>query len=295
MNFIPIQSNDLRIEQPLPWNLYDQDHKLLLKRGAIIKSNDELEKLSELSIYRNDDNHPDQSELSSIQFDFKHINFKVGDKLQITVHSDVKVPQNLGSNDYFTAVVIGYVPNKTLIVYLSNADQLTGYPLLEGDQILIRFFNGQYIFSFTVFVEHIIKLPFKYMHLSLPKHVLRQTIRKSTRIKSSIEAKVTLNDQSYTGTITNLSTTGAGISIRADLGENGSTLDVAFDVAFQEKVIPLSLHSKIRSFHISKNEIGVLIYGIEFTQLTPDQIVTLRGFIYKEMIDNYHKHIIFLT
>ena len=289
MNFIPIQSNDLRIEQPLPWNLYDQNHKLLLKRGAIIKSNDELEKLSELSIYRNNGNDPDQSEYSSIQFDFKYINFKVGDKLQIKIHSDVKTPQTPGNNDYLTAVVIGYVPGKTLIVYLSSADQLIGYPLLEGDQIMVRFFNGQYIFSFTVFVEHVIKLPFKYIHLSLPKHILRQTIRKSTRIKCDIEAKITLNNQSYTGTITNLSTTGAGISIRADLGKNGSTIDIAFDVTFQEKVIPLSLRSKIQSFLISKNEIGVLIYGIEFIQLTPDETVTLRSFIHKEIIDNHSK------
>lgn len=289
MNFIPIHSNDLRIEQPLPWNLYDQDHKLLLKRGAIIKSDDELKKLSGLSIYRNDNNHSDQPESSLVPFNFKHINLKVGDKLQVKVHSDTKMLHNPDGNDYFTAGVIGYVPNKTLIVYLSNVNQLVGYPLLEGDQILIRFFNGQYIFSFTVFVEHVIKLPFKYMHLSLPKHILKQTIRKSTRIKCNIETKITHNNQSCTGTITNLSTTGAGISVRADLGESGDTIDIAFDVAFQEKVISLSLNSKIRSSQISKNEIGVLIYGIEFIQLTPDQMVTLRSFIYKEIIDNHSK------
>ncbi len=297
MNLIPIQSNDLRIEQPLPWNLYDQDHKLLFKRGAIIKSNDELEKLSELSIYRNDENQPEQSGLSSIQFDFKHINFRVGDKLQIKLHSDAKASQNSDNNDYFTAVVMGYVPNKTLIIYLSNVDQLVGYPLLEGDQTLIRYFNSQYIFSFTVFIEHIVKLPFKYVHLSLPKHVLRQTVRKSLRIECNVEAKITLNNQSYTGTLINLSTTGAGLNIRSSdlgenvgtIGENGSPADVAFDIAFQEKVIPLSLHSKIRSFNTGKNEDGGLSYGLEFLQLTPDQIVMLRSFIYKEIIDNYSK------
>jgi len=73
------------------------------------------------------------------------------------------------------------------------------------------------------------------------------------------------------------------------LGEKGNAIGIAFDVELEDKAVSLSLQALIRSFQISKNEIGVLIYGIEFIQLTPDQIAILRNYIYKELIDNHCK------
>lgn len=222
-------------------------------------------------------------------FEFDDIKLKVGDKLQIKSNTYSKSFCGSSNSDYCTVHVIGYVPEKTLIIYLPETNRIVGNPFLEGEQILVRFFNGQRIFSFSVFVEHVAKLPFKYIHLSFPKHISGQTIRKSIRIKSNIETKITLNGQSYDGNITNLSATGAEVAIRADLGEKGNTIDIAFDIELEDLVISLSLRALIRSSQISKNEIGVLMYGIEFIQLTTDQIGTLRSYIYKELIDNHCK------
>jgi c-di-GMP-binding flagellar brake protein YcgR len=226
----------------------------------------------------------------STTFEFDDIKLKVGDKLQIKANPYGKKLGTSPRSDYCTVHVIGYVPEKTLIIHLPETIRKPGNPLfLEGEQLLVRFFNGQCIFSFTVIVEHIVKLPFKYIHLSFPREISGQSIRKSIRIKSNIETKITLNGQSYDGNITNLSATGAEIAIRADLGENGNSIDIGFDIDLVDNTVALSLHAVIRSFQISKKEIGVLLYGIEFTQLTPDQVVSLRSYIYKEMIDNHCK------
>lgn len=225
----------------------------------------------------------------STAFEFDDIKLKIGDKLQIKANAYGKTFCSSPNSNYCTVHVIGYVPEKTLIIYLPETNRTVGNPFLEGEQLLVRFFNGQCIFSFNVFVEHVAKLPFKYIHLSFPKHISGQTIRKSIRIKSDIETKITLNGQSYDGNITNLSATGAEVAIRADLGEKGNTIDIAFDAELEGNPVALSLRAVIRSFQISKNEIGVLMYGIEFIHSTPDQIVALRSYIYKKMIDNHCK------
>lgn len=226
----------------------------------------------------------------STSLEFDDIRLKVGDKLQVKANPYGKKFGISPRSDYCTVHVIGYVPEKTLIIHLPETSRKPGNPLfLEGEQLLVRFFNGQCIFSFNVIVEHVVKLPFKYIHLSFPREISGQTIRKSIRIKSNIETKISFNDQSYDGNITNLSATGAEIAIRADLGEKGNAIGIAFDVELEDKAVSLSLQALIRSFQISKIEIGVLIYGIEFIQLTPDQIATLRNYIYKELIDNHCK------
>lgn len=288
MNLIPLQPTELRIEHPVQWDLYDQDNKLLLKRGTVIKTENELKQLSGLSIFRKQNaqsKKSDSENSASRQFNFDDLKLKVGDKLQIKLNCTQRQANRGNTNGYSAANVIGYVQDKTIIITIPNLDSHSGSTWLEHDQVLVRFFNGQHIFSFSVFVEYIAKLPFRYIHLSFPKQILGQAIRNSVRIRSDIAAEVKSNQDTHSGQITNLSFTGAEISVHADLGESGSTVDITFGIGYQE-IAPLSLRAVIRSSRISQNDSDQLIYGIEFVDLTPDQIVALRSHIYKEILDN---------
>ena len=288
MNLIPLQVTELRIEHPVQWDLYDQDNKLLLKRGTVIKTETELKQLARLSIFRkqNAKSKKSGSENSSPrQFNFDDLKLKVGDKLQIKPNSTQRQANHGNKNGYSAANVIGYVQDKTIMITTPNLDSHSTSTWLEHDQVLVRFFNGQYIFSFSAFVEYIAKQPFRHIHLSFPKQILGQAIRNSVRIRSDIAAEVKSNQDIHASRITNLSSTGAEISVNADLGESGSNVDVTFGIGYQE-IAPLSLHAVIRSSRISQNESDQLIYGVEFVDLTPDQIVALRSHIYKEILDN---------
>ena len=229
-------------------------------------------------------NPSESNEINILKYDFNDIKLKVGDKLQIKPSAMTKAQCCLKNSDYCSATVIGYVSDKTLLVYLPKVDPLVGYPLLSGDQIFVRFFNGQNLFSFKVFVEQVINLPFKYIHLSFPTQIHGQVIRNSVRIKANIEAKVTVNHETYPATITNLSSTGAEIQIRADLGEPDSTLNLSFDVNVHEKITTFSASAIIKRFNLSKTEIGQLIYGIKFIDLMPEQTQILLSYMYQELI-----------
>lgn len=289
MDLIPIQFSDLKVGQPLPWDLFDQERKPLMERGHVIKTTDELGELSKKSsvFFRLE---ASSEKVGSIdkkisEFNFDDMQLKVGDRLQLQLHSSAKSSCCSNNGGYCMATVIGYIPDHSLIVSMPKTDQLIGQPFLEGDQILVRLFSGRCAFSFTVFVDKLVKLPLKYIHLSFPKHILGQTIRKSRRVKIAIEGEATVNSRSMPLIITNLSTTGAEISTHNELGGIGTLIELFVKVKIHEKETSLQLQSIIRSFKaINKQE--CIRYGIEFTGIQAEQIFTLRSFIYQELVEN---------
>lgn len=288
MDLIPIQFSDLKVGQPLSWDLFDQERKPLMERGHIIKTTAELKELSRRSSVllrlKASSEKIGAIDKKISEFNFDDMQLKVGDRLQLQLHSSAKSSCRL-NNDTCMVTVIGYVPDHSLIVSMPKTDQLIGQPFLEGDQILVRLFSGRCAFSFTVFVDKLVKLSFKYLHLSFPKHILGQTIRKSRRVKTTIEAEATVNSGSIPLIITNLSAAGAEISTHTELGGIGTLIELSVKVKIHEKEISLRLQSIIRSFK-AINKQDALRYGVEFTSLQAEQIFSLRSFIYQELVEN---------
>lgn len=288
MDLIPIQFSDLKVGQPLSWDLFDQERKPLMERGHIIKTTAELKELSRRSSVllrlKASSEKIGAIDKKISEFNFDDMQLKVGDRLQLQLHSSAKSSCRL-NNDTCMVTVIGYVPDHSLIVSMPKTDQLIGQPFLEGDQILVRLFSGRCAFSFTVFVDKLVKLSFRYLHLSFPKHILGQTIRKSRRVRTAIEAEATVNSGSIPLIITNLSAAGAEISTHTELGGIGTLIELSVKVKIHEKEISLRLQSIIRSFK-AINKQDALRYGVEFTSLQAEQIFSLRSFIYQELVEN---------
>ena len=168
---------------------------------------------------------------------------------------------------------------------MPKTNHLIGQPLLEGDQVLVRLFSGRCVFSFTVFVDKLVNLSFKYLLLSFPKNITGQTIRNSRRIKTAIEAEATVNSEPIPIIITNLSAAGAEISTHTELGKFGTKIGLFVKIRIHEKEMLLQLQAIVKSLK-AKNKQGVARYGVEFTGLLADQIFLLRAFIYQELIEN---------
>lgn len=287
MNFIPVQKSDLAVGQPLPWDLFDQSHQQIQKRGYIIKTANELKKLEGSSLFRVQKPVLEQTELDnnkSGRINFEDMRLKVGHKLQLKLSAPSKSPSE-SNNAIYPATLIGYVQDCTLIVTMPASGQFTGEPFLEGDQIQVRLFSGQCIFSFTAFVDKIIKLPFKYLHLSFPRDILSQPIRNSQRIKCHIQASVA--GKSTPLIITDLSTTGAEVSANASLGEVGTTIALSFAIKILDEEISLSIKSITRSAkQVNKNNQQTFSFGIEFIELKPEQVFALRNLIYQEIVEH---------
>ena len=118
---------------------------------------------------------PKQNESNNNKFGFDDMQLKVGHKLQLKLASQLKRPVEIKYNSY-VSTLIGYVQDNSLIVAMPASDLLVGEPFIEGDQVQVSLFSGNSVFNFMVFVDKIIKVPFKYLHLSFPKEIHGQNI-----------------------------------------------------------------------------------------------------------------------
>ena len=283
MNLTQIQLSDLKIGQPLPHNLVDQNRAVLRERGHIFKTQDELRNLPESKIFfqckKNQSNHDRPDDYPAL-FDFSDMQLKVGDKLLLKPQSNTK-SLCFSKNGTCMVTVIGYIPKVTLMVSLPATDQMVGAPFVEGDQMQANFFNGQNAFSFKIFVDHVIKHPFKCLCLSFPKQINGQIIRKSRRIRTEIRASTNVTGAEIL--ITNLSASGAQITLQDDLGlKINEKLELSFELQLGERSIPMLLNVNIKSSNIKQNLL--FCHGVEFANPNAEQVFTLRSFVHQEIV-----------
>lgn len=225
----------------------------------------------------NGNNHPGK-------VSFEHMQLKVGQKMQLSLISSLK-PANESYSSSYTSSLIGYIQDMAFIVSMPASDSLTGDPFIEGDQLQVRLFSNQSAYTFSVFVDKIIKLPFKYLHLSFPKTISAQNIRKSRRIRCHIQGVEVHKEIKFL--MTDISTSGAGIESQLPIGSLGSEVKLSFAVPVFDEELPLSVKGIIKSAkQIKKNDRKVIFSGVEFIELDKKQLTTLRHLIYQEIVEH---------
>ena len=274
---MPVQTSELAIGQPLPWDLFNQDSQQLLARGDIINSADELQVLEKASVFRIKEAPPAAEETT--RFRFEDMRLAVGDKLQLSLPSNV-------SDDRCMVRLIGYVEDITLIVSAPSSGQWHTQ-LIEGDQVAIRVFSGQNAFGFNVRLDKIIRLPFEYLHLSFPRHIVGKVIRSSRRIKTEIAAAIAGNQGP--AIISNLSATGAEVRANSNPGQLGATIRLSFALKIHGVETPMSLQAVIRSLKQDHDGAeGALRCGVEFQGLQPKDVAALQSLVYQEIVEHPH-------
>jgi len=230
-----------------------------------------------------EENNPDpnkQDTAQSNEFTFNDMALKIGDKLHIKLSSAAGENNSRKTGEYFMANLIGYYPNRSLIVTDSNSSQITGSPFAEGDKLELFFFGGKTLFKFVAYVEKMISVPFRYLHLSFPNKITGQNIRNSKRINVRIEATVNSSNPEPV-IISDISSTGAKIKANNKIGNPGDLTDLSI-----EKEVTLKIKANIRTFESGNSKNYPFSYGIEFTELQQDQTQALSDLIYHQVMNN---------
>ena len=311
MSLILVNKNDIAIGKPLPWQLYDQEHNVLVEQGGIVRDNKHLDSLLADGAYRelsweapsdmNGGNNlsaaatpPDQTKADELgaRFTFDDMKLKVESRLQL------EPPKQLGS-ERILVKVIGYLKGISLLVTAPVATNGARLQLMEGEQVVMRSFSGQNAFAFACTVERVCKLPYEYLHLSFPDVIQGVVIRKAPRVKSRIIAAVqNANSRNPTeqtsALISNISANGAALDAKRQLGKKGDMLSLAFRVNLHKIDAFLSVKGAIRAVlgaeeatDISNPELTR--YGIEFQDLQPNDMVILQSMIYQQIIESPHQ------
>lgn len=215
---------------------------------------------------------------------FDQMHLKVGQKMQLSLVSSLKPTNDSYSNSY-TSSLIGYIHDTVLIVSMPASDALLGEPFIEGDQLQARLFSGQSAYTFSVFVEKIIKLPFKYLHLSFPKKISAQNIRNSRRVRCCYQG--TEVQKNIAMQIIDISTSGAGIESQLPVGSLVTEVKLSFVAPVFDEDLPFSINGVVRSAEpINKNGKKFIVTGVEFIDLEKKQLTSLRHLIYQVIVEH---------
>ncbi|GJL76881.1 MAG: hypothetical protein NMNS02_29870 [Nitrosomonas sp.] len=249
------------------------------------ETTDELEMQSKFQAGENSPMHSNQNTVSNNQFTFKDMRLKIGDQLQIKLSPQTTGIRYSVDNEYCVTNLIGYYQDRSLLVSIPHSAHTAECSMMENDKLAIYFFSGQTLFKFISYIDKIISLPYRYMHLSFPSQISGQTIRKSRRINVCLEA--TANNSDTPTIITDISTAGAKIETSSDIGQPGDLIDLTFTINLYEKETQLTVKAIIRSFNITHANEHPLCFGVEFTELHHEQIQMLRDLVYQQIIDGF--------
>ena len=306
MNLVPVEKGELSVGKPLPWTIYDQNQNALIIQGEIISSEKHLESILasnplhelalEMDLSGQDSglnsqfgsiSNAEPSPTGESTLKFQELNLKVGDRLQLEPPAQLKAGRCI-------VRVLGYLENVSLLVTAPFENGIY-LPLLEDEVVFIRGFSRRCAFGFSSTVRRVSKLPFNYLHLSFPEEVRGTIIRKSPRVKTRIITTITAITGAevapQTGTITNLSSTGAQLTARKHLGEVGEKIKLAFRVNLHNMDAYLTTPGTIRRIFSEEEKKALdsqVSYGIEFSDLQPNDRIILQSLIYQQMIESPH-------
>jgi hypothetical protein len=309
MSLILINQNDITAGEPSPCSLYDQEHKLLLEQGDLIRDNAHLNSLLGQGAYRelswdvSDGESGDDTfdadagtgkagaEEISARFTFNDMKLKVEDRLQLQPPAEL-------TRERFPVKVIGFIRNVSLLV---TAPVIAGglrLQLIEGERVIMRSFLGQNAFGFECFIDRICKTPCEYLHLSFPNAIQGIVIRKAPRVKTRIIATAHNNNpgarnEPVSALISNISANGIALDAKQQLGNKGDLINLTFRVNLHKIDALLSVKGLICAVltgdAADPSNPELIRHGIEFRDLLPNDRVILQSMIYQNMIESPHK------
>lgn len=292
MNLQPVTVEDIPIDSPLPWRLYDQDGYVVFARGELVESRKQLESLLARGLLRDMDAQPQTHEtgdwgefkdfVPSGVFPPPGIKPQVGERVQL------RLP-NRNLQTYYSSHLVGYIRNRSILV---TTPAVAGMPLIlaEGEQVEVRMVTGNNIYAFQGAIQRLCIAPAHYMHLDYPVEVRAQQLRRSPWAKVSLGATVTDAQGAHEMVrIVNLSPDGAQLHAPPLLGKAGETLRISFHADLDELKTHLNLDATILHVHMPQAgreaESNTMEYGIAFRDVSAANALWLKGLVYRQIAE----------
>lgn len=291
----PIKRQDIEVGKPLRWNVYDKDRKLLLKQGAVVRSETQLDVLGRQGLYSDrregggilranrvaPDEPINQPRDRDDEKTVSDMHLHIGEIMQLK-------PIDAEENDRYLVKLIGYLDKRSILV---STPTLEGQVLFvkEGQAFDVRTFSGKEVYHFTASVVRSCTSPFPYLHLSFPRVVRGLVVRNAARVKVKLICTVSTAgepERKMPCVLTDLSASGAQLDSQKTLGEIGDELLLSLRLnLFEDDSSYLSLTSVVRRIITDEPGItpGSIVYGISFQTHTSTDRLMLENFIFRNM------------
>ena len=294
MNLQPVAIEEIPIDMPLPWRLYDRNGYIVFARGEMVANREQLVNLLPNGLLRDDD-APPQTHETGDWVEFKEIAPAVafppsGVKPQIWERVQLR-PLEQKPQTYYSTRLIGYIKSLSILVARPVATKNPFIPV-EGKQVEVRMVTGNNIYAFQSSIQRLCASPAPYMHLNYPVEVRVQKLRKSPWAKVNLGATVIDAQGAHESAhLVNLSPDGALLHAPSTVGKAGDALRLSFHAILDELKTALNFEATIMHVHIPQAgrevEDNMLEYGIAFRDVSATDALWLKGLVYQRIADGY--------
>lgn len=287
MRLIPLKPDDIAVGKPLPWPLYDESGKAVLKTGYIPASPQQLKTLLASNMQRDQDAPGDKTERqdtasaqgSAGSLALDQVKLNIGDSIQLQVQSET-------DNSRYYVTLVGYLVGESVIVTTPTLD---GSILLmrEGQSFVVRLFSGKSAYAFTAVTKRVTNAPFPHLHLSYPKEVRGLVVRGSARAQANIICHATVEGGTGLACIArDISMGGALLAAREQIGSAGEKMALKLRVMVSDVEHLLTLSCLIRSVNvvtISGDSAPSVQHGVSFENLSGQDILVITALLYQNL------------
>lgn len=193
-----------------------------------------------------------------------------------------------GQPERFSCRLIGCLPGRSILLSVpKQAGKLVRFR--PGQKLVARLMVDNGIGIFASIVETQTADPYPILHISYPDNVSFKGIRGATRVAIDVSVQIAnltlISDQQFTGSVVDVSVTGARIEAAAAFGEIGHKIQVTMNVAVANINRDLVLEAIIRSRGEAdpQNSGNLIAYGVEFIEPEEDKRLLLYAFVYAQI------------
>lgn len=290
----PVKPGDIQIGKPLAWAVYDKFGRLLMREGAIVESQRQLEGLSDNGLYRDlSDIHVVRRGVSTEvtekpavpesnpSEDLRTLRLSIGDAIQLQDFS-------YDRHRYFVKL-IGFAERKSMVVTHPTANDKLIF-IKEGEGYQVRGFSGTKTYEFNCTVLAVCLTPYPYLHLDYPAQVKTTNMRGAVRIKLRLVCTIetAAGGNKIPAVIEDLSISGARIRADKEFGKPGDKVTVGLRLQIENENQVFLVPSVIRNSRAepdSQTGRPVIMHGLEFIQSTSLELTMLQNFVYKSMLE----------
>jgi hypothetical protein len=200
----------------------------------------------------------------------------------------LQTSNSTGQPERFSCRLIGCLPGRSILLSVPKlAGKIARFR--SGQKVVARLMVDNGIGIFVSAVEAQTTDPYPILHISYPENVSFKGIRGATRVAIDEPVQIinltTVNDKIITGSVVDVSVTGARIEVPSELGEIGNQIQVTMRVGVANLTRDLTLEAIIRS----RGEVDAqyegsgIAYGVEFIEPEEDKRLLLYAYVYAQI------------
>lgn len=286
--YAPLSEEDIPVDKPIDVRVIDEDGTLLLDRGAVLPTLEERASLfhffrphcEEVELAAVDDG--ESTEDAPVQNDKvpKARPLRLRDMaLSIDTRLGIRLPLGAGKRTYASRL-IGLAPHDALFTTPPSLGQ-ERLLVTVGEQVEVLAVSAKAIYLFSSTVEAVCNAPFPYLVLSTPGLIRRVRERRAVRVRSRLAVFYTaqVGDVHGLGVVRDISRLDLSLLAAPGLGDIGASVRLVFYIEMNGLALRIDVASLLRSITPGKTADAPTQYGLEFSDLKPDEHTALRNFV----------------